>query len=393
MASSSPHIAIIGAGPGGLCLAQGLKRQGISFELYERDESLEGAGRNHRIRIDSMGRRALAQCLPPALYGLLEERCALPTAPCRLLDTQLRAVSGRHAIAAHALCDEEVADLRAHRLTLRAVLASGIGDQLHMGKSCHQAQELPDGTVSLQFSDGSQSLADIVVAADGAGSLLRRQRLPAAEPVETGAVCIHGHAPFQPHSASDGPLLTAPSLVVVDGMTASIDPMRFHAPDETDRLSWSITGPVAAIFGEAGNLSRQTSARAQAAIMELTRGWAPALRALFQRSDPGAIHVLPVRSAMPLVPWAPSRITLLGDAIHPMDPAGGVGANSALDDAARLAAALGKAARGAISLPAAIAEYEADMRIAANDEILASRRAVAQLLSRCAAIRENAHAA
>jgi len=393
MASPPPHIAIIGAGPGGLCLAQALKRQGLSFALYERDDSLDGAGRDHRIRIDATGRRALTQCLPSELYRLLEERCALPTPPTRLLDPQLRAVNGRHAIGAHALCDEESADLRIHRLTLRAVLASGIEDHLHFGKRCTQVLELADGTARLQFGDGSQAPADIVVAADGAGSLLRAQRLPAAEPVATGAVCIHGHAACQPHSVLDRPLLTAPALIVADRITVNIDPMRSRSPDVADRLSWSITGPGAVIFGETGDLARQNGPRAQAAIMELTRGWAPGLRALFQRSDPAAIHVLPVHDAMPLVPWAPSGITLLGDAIHPMNPAGGVGANSALDDAARLAAALGKAARITRGLPAAIAEYEADMRIAANDEILASRRAVAQLLSRCATMREDAHAA
>ena len=56
-------------------------------------------------------------------------------------------------------------------------------------------------------------------------------------------------------------------------------------------------------------------------------------------------------------------MTLLGDAIHAMSPAGGVGANTALDDAARLAGHLARAVQDG-DLPAALAAYETDMRAA-----------------------------
>ncbi|MGW4248955.1 FAD-dependent oxidoreductase, partial [Nocardia sp. NPDC004722] len=53
-------------------------------------------------------------------------------------------------------------------------------------------------------------------------------------------------------------------------------------------------------------------------------------------------------------------VTLLGDAIHAMSPAVGVGANTALRDAALLATQLGKAARGA-EIVAALRDYETAM--------------------------------
>ncbi|WP_327403947.1 FAD-dependent monooxygenase [Streptomyces sp. NBC_01288] len=63
---------------------------------------------------------------------------------------------------------------------------------------------------------------------------------------------------------------------------------------------------------------------------------------------------------MPVPAWHPSRITLLGDAVHAMSPAGGIGANTALRDAGLLAAALGKAAHGRPIIDA-LADYESVM--------------------------------
>lgn len=52
MTSSSPeHIIIIGAGFGGLLLAHGLKKYGISFSIYERDSSPQARGQGYRIKI------------------------------------------------------------------------------------------------------------------------------------------------------------------------------------------------------------------------------------------------------------------------------------------------------------------------------------------------------
>jgi len=63
-------VAIIGGGLGGLCLANGLKKAGISVTVYERDQSPESRPQGYRIHIDPQGSTALHQCLPSHLWDL-----------------------------------------------------------------------------------------------------------------------------------------------------------------------------------------------------------------------------------------------------------------------------------------------------------------------------------
>ncbi|QNA96672.1 NAD(P)-binding protein [Stenotrophomonas maltophilia] len=58
------HVSIIGAGLGGLALAQALKRGGVAFDVFEADKTLNSRPQGYRIRIDAEGQRALARTLP-----------------------------------------------------------------------------------------------------------------------------------------------------------------------------------------------------------------------------------------------------------------------------------------------------------------------------------------
>lgn len=88
-----------------------------------------------------------------------------------------------------------------------------------------------------------------------------------------------------------------------------------------------------------------------------TSGWHPVLQRLIQRWQPDSVFPVTLTTCVPIGPWPASRVVMLGDAIHAMSPAAGVGANTALRDAATLTAAL------ASNSPVldAIASYETAM--------------------------------
>ena len=90
--------------------------------------------------------------------------------------------------------------------------------------------------------------------------------------------------------------------------------------------------------------------------------WHPDLNRLATEAEPGSFGVFPFAAAPPASRWASSTVTLLGDAIHSMPPAGGIGASMALRDASLLSRSLAATARGDISLLRAIGDYETDMR-------------------------------
>lgn len=388
---SNIHIAIIGAGLGGLCLAQRLKRQGISFAVYERDPSPDSRTQGYRIRIDETGQHALAACLPEELNLLFRRSCAVSHSGGQFLDPQLEPIDGRpaqswrpSAVTADGGSDAVSGDRSANRQTLREVLLTGIEDRVHFGKAFARFDEREDG-VAIAFDDGTVAHANIAVAADGVNSSVRRQRFPSADPVDTGAVCVYGKTVLAPGSRISASLLSGTSVIFAEGFAIIVDAMRFRLPAATqltpveDYLYWAVIGRRAELgLGLQGQLG---GADLLATILERQAdAWAPGLRALLAEATVSTVAALPVRSATALTPWAAGRVTFLGDAIHAMSPAGGVGANTALADAEALARRLAAVAAGQSSMQQAIAVYEEDMRRRANAAIAASTAGALRLL-------------
>jgi len=373
------HVLIIGGGIGGLTLAQGLKQAGISAAVYERDRTVNDRLQGYRVHISPTGSLALHECLPPRLFDIFDRTCGAPNMAVRFFTEQMRVLLAFEGDLV-ASTDPIACHRAASRITLRQVLLAGL-DNVCLGKT-FERYEQHDGEIVAHFADGSSAKGNVLVAADGGGSRVRRQFLPHAQRVDTGVIGIAGKIFLD--TARDRiarPLLDGISLVAARGGLGL-----FVAMQETNG------GPIGGIGGNepvlagAGNLYENTrgylmwalstkhetfglaeperadSATLAAVAAHSMRSWSHVFRDLVGLADPTTISCLPIRSSVPIAPWRTERITLIGDAIHSMTPYRGIGANVALKDAVRLKRALVAAHRGERDLFEALQEYETGMR-------------------------------
>ena len=209
------HVLIIGGGIGGLTLAQGLRRARISAAVYERDRTLTNRLQGYRVHISPTGGLALHECLPPHLFAVFDRTCGAPTMAVRFFTEQMRLLLAFDGDLI-ASTDPVARHRSASRITLRQVLLTEL-DNVHFGKT-FQRYKQEGGRITAYFEDGASAEGDVLVAADGGGSRVRRQFLPDAQRVETGVVGIAGKIFLD--TARDriaGPLLDGISLVASRG--------------------------------------------------------------------------------------------------------------------------------------------------------------------------------
>ncbi|MGC0312386.1 FAD-dependent oxidoreductase [Kitasatospora acidiphila] len=388
-------VAIIGGGIGGLSLAQGLTKNGIKVDVHERDRTPTDRLQGYRVHINPHGARALRACLPDELWQAF------------------LATTGDHGAQSFTMRTEQLKPLlsirlpqqadpaRAHhsvsRITLRQVLLAGLDDTVHFGRTFTGYRQLPDGRIECRFTDGSTAVADLLVGADGGNSPVRHQYLPHAQRVDTGIRTIAGKYLLTPEHrrAVDGRLFAGATNVIPPADAGMFLAPHIYAEQHVPRADgFGATHDPGALFDNTASylmwaygrrterfppgLDSLDGSELRAVVAELVRGWHPDLRTVVERSDPDTVSLLPIRTSVPIRPWTPSRVTLLGDAIHAMTPMRGIGANTALRDADTLCRALTDAHRGTLPLLHAIGGYEHRMRGYGFAAVRASRRTADQ---------------
>ena len=186
-------VAVIGGGIGGLCLAQGLRRAGVRVTVYERDRTADSRLQGFRLNIEPTGSAALHACLPPALWELLVATAGDPGPGIGFLDERMRplVLIGQDRPARDPL-DPATSEHAVSRVTLRKLLLAGLDDVVRFDKEFTGFARADDGTVTAKFADGTTATADVLVAADGAGSRVWSQLHPAAGRTALPAMAVAG---------------------------------------------------------------------------------------------------------------------------------------------------------------------------------------------------------
>ncbi|TDO69405.1 2-polyprenyl-6-methoxyphenol hydroxylase-like FAD-dependent oxidoreductase [Kribbella sp. VKM Ac-2571] len=332
-------VAIMGAGIGGLALAQGLLEAGVDVAVFERDPSPQYRKQGYRIHISPVGEEALAEMLPDAVRRRVIATATQPGDLVAGFDAQLNQqfeqvypVAGPDAVTS------------VDRYAFRRALMTGLDGVLQFGKQFASYVETPDG-VEIAFADGTSAVADVLVGADGVGSRVRGQLVPELDVLDIGVRCIYGKVPLTPVVREVAPEAFLRGFCFASdgsGLGAAFAPVVFREPpaEYGDYLMAVLTGTNAVLGASDEELFAMSPAELWAIVERSVADWHPTVRELVDAGEPGAAFPITLRTCITVPSWSSLRVTLLGDAVHPMTPAAGAGANTALWDAARLTRAL-----------------------------------------------------
>ena len=387
MSKKSLHVIISGGGLSGLALAHGLLKDGHQVTVVERDNDLN-ARAGYYLTLNDFGGQALRRCLPDDLFALYQR--ASRRTPARrasiVLTPGLQEVSSMPSMALSP--DPDYPDTGIHRRTLRQILAARLDGVTILGKRGVSYVEDADG-VTLTLDDGSTLRGDLLVGADGVRSPLRTQRHPEARVQEAGiqGISLFGLTPITPELEAVLPeeLYDGNAIIVADRTGKRCLLVAFRSREDLPALAAKVAPDVhldevppyfmiscSVVEGteipHRDDWTPETPARLREAMLTAIEGWHPAVAALVAGQDLDTIFRIPFAYVEPMDAWAPSRVTMVGDAAHAMLPTLGMGANMALNDARLLVDAL--AAHD--DVVAAVGSYEAQMRETAYPILLAT---------------------
>jgi 2-polyprenyl-6-methoxyphenol hydroxylase-like FAD-dependent oxidoreductase len=305
------RVLVVGGGIGGLAAGIALRRVGIEPMVVEQAQELEAVGAGLVLAanaVQALERLRVADAIRSR--GLPTERLvALKPDGDALLDLSLE---GREMLGLH-------------RADLQEVLAGELGGALRLGAACTGFRD--DGErVTVRLDTGEELEGDLLVAADGLRSTSRAWLLDDGPPLYAGYTGWRAVTEFE-HDSLRWRMTETWGRGVRFGLI----------PIGGGRLYWFVSEsrpePGAPLVpGRKEELAR------------LVRGWHEPIEAAVASTPEDAISGTGIYWRKPTSAWGGGRVTLLGDAAHPMTPDLSQGAAQALEDSVVLAASLREAA-------------------------------------------------
>jgi 5-methylphenazine-1-carboxylate 1-monooxygenase len=357
---------IVGGGIGGLTTALMLRARGIACELFEQSDSIRELG----VGINTLP-HAIRELAGLGLLQKLDD-VAIRTDVLYYLNRHGQEVwkEARGIDAGH-----DVPQFSIHRGRLQSVIHQAVEarlghDAIHTG--CRLGSFTQDeGGVTAYFFDRSGAhtktvRGDILIGADGIHSRVRETLFPGE-----GPPCWNGLMLWR--GARDWPVfLSGRSMIVAGGLHAKVVvyPIAEGSSPASRLTNWAVLVKVA--DGNVAPWRREDWSRPgkrEELMPHVARFSVPYVDVPNLISATPEFYEYPTCDRDPLPYWSSGRVTLLGDAAHPMYPVGSNGASQAILDARALADALARSEHPRQALMA----YE-QKRLPMTAEIVRSNR-------------------
>jgi len=363
-------ILISGAGLASLLLARSLLRNNIPFLIFERDASMGGRGQGYRLRLSDQGLDAVESVLDPEAWQKFYDTCGK--------------TAGSGMIAFDGVTGEETDRKTGETLTSRRGMILGIarGDMRNLfleGSVEHirwskrvDGYELTDGGVRAIFSDGTKSVeGSMLIGVEGIRSGVAKQLSGCKLKVfDTGARGIHGQAPTTAFKGLGGEgVFRLRDDSNPRGSVTIITNVRSADKDDPNvQFGWTMVGEPGVVIAPNDDYAIVGKQAAEVA-QSLTANWHPRFKPLFTEmiENEAAFWKITCSSPGGVPDWPNEpRVTVIGDAVHSMTPAGGNGANTAMRDSALLGMLISEAGGYKEGVTEA---YEKEMRIYGGEAV------------------------
>ena len=302
------RVAVVGAGPAGMAAALSLHQVGHEVLLFERhaDPKPLGSGLN-------------LWPSPIKALGLLGVDVADLGSPCstarfckangrqRAVSRVPESVTREFGAAFHGLLRPQLYE------RLLSALPAGI---LRPGLGVKRLEQ-DETSVRLHLTDGSEHECDVVVGADGIGSVVR--------------TALWGESPIRQHNLQ---LIMGSTFDTSVGLERRCSVVNHDQHTQASWMSIRHEGRDGyqwwVLFKHDGK--KEFTADLRATAMNIARGYDPALSRLIAATDSERILPWQIKDRKPLAHWSRGRVTLIGDAAHPVSPYSAYGAGMAIED-------------------------------------------------------------
>ena len=358
-------VLIIGGGIGGLALALMLQARGIAAQIHESSAEVRPLGVGINVQPSAVVELAILGLLPRLdATGIRTAEVCYFNRHGQRIWSEPRGLRAGYRVPQFSI----------HRGELQMLLMQAALERLGPGavRCGHEAVAVdPDrGSVTLRDRSTGQTVvehADAVISADGIHSAVRRQFYPDEGPPHFSG-CVLWRA-----TTVGKPFLTGASMVMAghaDQKLVTYPISRRHADRGESLINWIAELRVPGEAPAKHDWNKEVALEIFAADFDRwVWDWLD-VPALLRGAS--TIYEFPMVDRDPLPRWTHGRITLLGDAAHPMYPIGSNGASQAILDARALADQI--AGTDVAGLPAALQRYEEE-RLPRTARIVMANRA------------------